>query len=338
MSKENIIVTRREADGSFVQVLRDGSTRPLTDKTDWQRLREMTEDEVQAAALADPDAQPVSGATLKWMKRVPRVKTLRRALRLSEREFSRGYHLPINTLRDWEKGRREPDEAAQIYLTLIATDPQGVRHALERPQAVQQIANYETEHISRIQRRVADIAITIGAIRKIGFNKALPVARDFVASLDLREFSMVRDEAEFIHLLDQKTDELQKRFLRCRALQKKIGSEEAELWGSARKVLNVFLCEAYFNRVLESYYNLRTVAFWLEIPLDSQLVEAIQKKADVFGFDPPPRFTSVKRLNRETSKAYQRLAGEITERLQLPARIYFEVDTWETTLLVNPTA
>jgi putative transcriptional regulator len=41
----------------------------------------MTEDEVHAAALADPDAQPLTDADLARMKRVPRIKTLRRAPR-----------------------------------------------------------------------------------------------------------------------------------------------------------------------------------------------------------------------------------------------------------------
>src|SRR6266851_214367 len=36
MSKENIIVARRQTDGTLVQVLPDGSTRPLKDETDWK--------------------------------------------------------------------------------------------------------------------------------------------------------------------------------------------------------------------------------------------------------------------------------------------------------------
>jgi len=60
MSKENTIVARRQADGTLVQILPDGSPRPLKNKTDWKRLRAMAEDEVHAAALADPDAQPLT--------------------------------------------------------------------------------------------------------------------------------------------------------------------------------------------------------------------------------------------------------------------------------------
>ena len=46
MSKENTIVAKRRSDGTVVQVLADGSTKPLEDKTNWARLRAMTDEEV----------------------------------------------------------------------------------------------------------------------------------------------------------------------------------------------------------------------------------------------------------------------------------------------------
>jgi putative transcriptional regulator len=91
----------------------------------------MTEDEVHSAALADPDAQPLTDADLARMKRVPRIKTLRRALRLTQEEFAARYHIPLGTLRDWEQGRCEPDQPARAYLTVIARDPERVMRALQ---------------------------------------------------------------------------------------------------------------------------------------------------------------------------------------------------------------
>jgi putative transcriptional regulator len=131
MSKKNIIVAKLQTDGTVVQVLPDGSARPLEDKTDWGHLRAMTEGEVHAAALADPEAQPLTDADSSRMKRVPRIKTLRRALKLTQEEFANRYHIPIGTLRDWEQGRCEPDQPARSYLTVIARDPDWVMRALE---------------------------------------------------------------------------------------------------------------------------------------------------------------------------------------------------------------
>ena len=43
-------------------------------------------------------------------KRIPRIKTLRRALGLTQDEFATRYHIPLGTLRDWEQGRAKPDQ------------------------------------------------------------------------------------------------------------------------------------------------------------------------------------------------------------------------------------
>lgn len=130
MSNSNIIVTKRQSDGTVVQVMSDGTTQPLTEKTDWERLRAMTDEEVTAAAAADPDARPMTPEQLQKAKRIPRIKTLRRALGLTQEEFATRYHIPVGTLRDWEQGRSEPDQPARAYLTVIARDPEGVSRTL----------------------------------------------------------------------------------------------------------------------------------------------------------------------------------------------------------------
>lgn len=103
-----------------------------TEKHDWHRFDALTGKEVHAAALADPDAQPLTDADFARMKRVPRTKTLRRALGLTQEEFAARYRIPVGTLRDWEQGRTEPDRPARAYLRAIAGDAEGVWRALER--------------------------------------------------------------------------------------------------------------------------------------------------------------------------------------------------------------
>jgi len=92
----------------------------------------MTRSAVERAALADPDAQPLSAADLKRMKRTPQAKIIRRALGLTQEEFAERYRIPLGTLRDWEQGRAIPDQPTQAYLTVIARSPEGVQQALER--------------------------------------------------------------------------------------------------------------------------------------------------------------------------------------------------------------
>jgi putative transcriptional regulator len=95
----------------------------------------MPEAEVLAAAMADPDNPPLTAKSLSGMKPVARVRTLRRALSLTQEEFASRYRIPLGTLRDWEQGRSQPDQPARAYLSVIAHDPDHVRKALEREPA-----------------------------------------------------------------------------------------------------------------------------------------------------------------------------------------------------------
>lgn len=115
------------SDGTVVEVLADGSERPFPARP----MQPMTEAEIAAAATLDPDAQPMTPEQWHAARRVPRIKSLRRALALTQEEFAARYQIPLGTLRDWEQGRREPDQPAKAYLTVIARDPDGVRKALD---------------------------------------------------------------------------------------------------------------------------------------------------------------------------------------------------------------
>lgn len=100
------------------------------DGTDWAYLDAMTDAEAEANALADPDNPPVSEEQLRAASRMPQIRVIRRALRLTQEEFATRYRIPLGTLRDWEQGRSEPDAPARAYLKVIATDPQGTAAAL----------------------------------------------------------------------------------------------------------------------------------------------------------------------------------------------------------------
>jgi len=126
MSKTTISA-RIRADGAAVEILADGGERPLRPAP----MRPMTDEEIAAAAAADPDARPMTTDQQCSARRVPRVKTLRRALGLTQEEFATRYQIPLGTLRDWEQGRSEPDQPARAYLRAIAGDPAAVSRALE---------------------------------------------------------------------------------------------------------------------------------------------------------------------------------------------------------------
>jgi putative transcriptional regulator len=110
--------------------VKPGDTSLPQGDTDWARLDAMTDDEVVAAALSDPDAQPLSPEQLAKMRRVSRVKVLRQRLGMTEAEFAKAFHLPIDTLRDWEQHRSTPDAPAQALLLAIERAPEVMRRLL----------------------------------------------------------------------------------------------------------------------------------------------------------------------------------------------------------------
>ena len=109
--------------GTTRVTVKPGEPLPQGD-TDWTRLDAMTDEEVVAAALADPDARPRTAEQLARMRRVSRVKSLRQRLGMTQAQFAEAFHLPITTLRDWEQRRSTPDAPARALLLAIERDPE----------------------------------------------------------------------------------------------------------------------------------------------------------------------------------------------------------------------
>jgi putative transcriptional regulator len=115
-----------------VKVKVDGES-PRKGKTDFARVRSLSEEEINRRALSDPDSPPLRAEELSEMERVPDVKAIRDRLHLSQAEFSRRFRLSLKTVQDWEQGRFEPDQASRTLLRLIEKIPHAVQEALAEP-------------------------------------------------------------------------------------------------------------------------------------------------------------------------------------------------------------
>jgi putative transcriptional regulator len=96
---------RLKADGRIVE-LRDGQEFPLA----------------PAAALAAP-ADPAPPAA---------VRDLRRRAQLTQLEFAGRLGVPVETIRNWEQGKRMPRGPARALLAVIAHAPETVFAALAK--------------------------------------------------------------------------------------------------------------------------------------------------------------------------------------------------------------
>ena len=59
-----------------------------------------------------------------------RILALRKRLKLSREKFAKRFGLDARAIQDWEQGRRVPNRAARVLLTVIAHDPDAVVRAL----------------------------------------------------------------------------------------------------------------------------------------------------------------------------------------------------------------
>ena len=100
-------------------------------RVDWDRIRRMTEEEIERNALDDPDSiVPFDEATARLVPPMPDVAALRRRLKLSQAEFATNFGFSVATVRNWEQGRALADGPARILLTVIANEPMAVFRAL----------------------------------------------------------------------------------------------------------------------------------------------------------------------------------------------------------------
>ena len=101
---------RLKADGRIVE-LRDGQEFPLAPAT-------------TSVAPATTSVAPGEPVTL------PLVRDLRRRARLTQLEFAARLGVPVETIRNWEQGKRAPRGPARALLAVIAHSPETVFAAL----------------------------------------------------------------------------------------------------------------------------------------------------------------------------------------------------------------
>jgi putative transcriptional regulator len=109
---------RLKADGRIVE-LRDGQEFPL------------------APLMETLPPMAISGAARASMpseaEALPTVRDLRRRVRLTQLEFASRLGVPVETIRNWEQGKRMPRGPARALLAVIAHAPDTVFSALAKP-------------------------------------------------------------------------------------------------------------------------------------------------------------------------------------------------------------
>jgi putative transcriptional regulator len=88
-----------------------------------RRLKNLSDTEIEARALSDPDNPPLTEEQLKRMVLAREVRLTREKTGLSQPQFAARFHIGLARLRDFEQGRSEPDFVVRVFLKMILEDP-----------------------------------------------------------------------------------------------------------------------------------------------------------------------------------------------------------------------
>jgi putative transcriptional regulator len=116
------VKARVEADGSVWQQRPGQPWERVEPRSDWAKVDATMEGEI--ARQAKVDETEAAAAAACWARRV------RRRIGLSQSEFARRIGVPVETVRDWERGRSAPEGAARTLLRLIDRMPEAALAAL----------------------------------------------------------------------------------------------------------------------------------------------------------------------------------------------------------------
>jgi len=169
----------------------------------------------------------------------------------------------------------------------------------------------EKEFIRIVQQKVAVSAVGPSALRGQGVG----VLHATQAVLQELDFFRIPDNSnkEFVKWLDQKTNIILRRL-----------PVENNPWGAARKALNLFLRDVFYNRYLYTNSNIQNVENWLEIPLDSAVAKGL-KQNDLLGT--LPKWPGLKHLSKKVSNKYQTIALKIAQSKDI-SRVHLDMIFW----------
>ncbi len=150
-----------------------------------------------------------------------------------------------------------------------------------------------------VRQRVATVAIGASTLRNVGAPGVVAAARQHLATVDLRPFT-VHTAGGFRAALDRSTQDL------MQALP-----DGTRFWGVARKGLNIFLRDAFYNWYLRSQLDLSVAEPFFETPLDGIVAKRLR---DEPGGNDLPAWPGVKHLDPTASDAFQDFSSRLARK------------------------
>ncbi|HEX2209222.1 MAG TPA: hypothetical protein VHG93_16205, partial [Longimicrobium sp.] len=137
-------------------------------------------------------------------------------------------------------------------------------------------------------------------------------ARAFLATLSLEQFS-TDDPVRFRRRLDEATSRLRDHL-----------PPPANSWGLARKCVNVFLRDAFYNYYLRTAFGLDLAEALYEVPLDNVVATALKREGRPGQL---PQWNGLRHLTAPMSDRFQGFASELAAKRET-ARVHLDAILW----------
>jgi hypothetical protein len=166
-----------------------------------------------------------------------------------------------------------------------------------------------------MQKRIAELAANSSTLRRRP-KGTVKKTQCFLRVIKLEQFS-VEEENDFKSKLNVCTNRLRKKF----------PSKAKNDWGAARKVLNIFLRDVLYNRILCRHYKFRKIEEWMEVPLDKYVYDGLKEDAGKMDFRTPPTWSYINKLKLKGSNDYQEIAKDIAGKKRI-LRVDLDLVYW----------
>lgn len=117
-------------DDNLVTYILDPANPPRLSVETLARLDAMTDEEIEANALADPDNPPLTDAELAHVRQTMELRDVRAGTGLTQAAFAERYGIPLERLREVELGHPRAHPVLLAYYRVIAREPEAVARAL----------------------------------------------------------------------------------------------------------------------------------------------------------------------------------------------------------------
>lgn len=173
------------------------------------------------------------------------------------------------------------------------------------------------DFLAAVQWHVSRLSVGASAARGQGAPGLVDAARTFLAEMPLQRFGVER-EMRFRSHLDALTEELKGSLPR-----------KGRNWGIARKLLNIFLRNALYDKYLSAAWKLDRSEQWLEVPLDRIVADKLRQYVPVELPDRTPlsRWLGVKHLKPAFSEGYQDAIRELAAKKGV-APVHMDIYWW----------